>query len=57
MQHVDALSSNHILVLEGCTFNQMLAINQCTDPVIKEIHKSLENSENQFYEFRNGLVY
>jgi len=58
MQHVDALSRNHhILVLEGCTFNQMLAINQCTDPAIKEIYKSLVNSENQFYELRNGLVY
>jgi len=58
IQHVDALSCNHhILVLEGCTFNHMLAMYQWTDPAIKEIYKLLENSENQFYELRNGLVY
>jgi hypothetical protein len=57
MQHVDALSRNHILVLEGWTFNQTLSINQSTDPAISEIFKSLENSKNQFYELRNDFFY
>lgn len=57
MQHVNALSRNHILVLEGCTFNQTLSIKQSSDPEIRDIIKLLENSEHKLYELRNGLVY
>jgi len=58
MQHVDALSRcRHILVLEGCTFNQTLAIRQGTDPEIKKLMKTLEKSEHPLFELRNGLVY
>lgn len=58
MQHVDALSRcNYILVIDGCSFNQTLAINQSTDPEIKLIFKHLEQSEHSLYELRNGLVY
>jgi len=58
MQHVDALSRcRHILVLEGCTFNQTLAIRQSTDPEIKNLIKTLEKSEHPLFEMRNGLVY
>lgn len=58
MQHVDALSRcNHILVIEGCTFNQALAIKQQTDPEISSISRELEQSEHPQFELRNGLVY
>lgn len=57
MHHVDALSRNHILVLEGCTFNQTLSIKQNTDSEIKKIAETLEKSEHPLYELRNGLVY
>lgn len=57
MQHVDALSRNHILVIEGCTFNQALSIKQSCYPEIKKIVKMLESSEHKLYELRNGLVY
>lgn len=58
MQHVDALSRcKHILVIEGCTFNQALAIKQQTDPEISSISKELERSEHPQFELRNGLVY
>lgn len=57
MQHVDALSRNHILILEGCTFNQTLSIKQSSDHKIKEIIKLLETSEHKQFELRNGLVY
>lgn len=57
MQHVDALSRNHILVLEGCTFNQTLSIKQTSDIEIKNIAKDLEIREHPLYELRNGLVY
>ncbi|XP_022160829.1 uncharacterized protein LOC111026944 [Myzus persicae] len=51
MQHVDALSRNHILVIEGCTFNQALSIKQSCDPEIKKLVKMLESSEHKLYEF------
>jgi len=57
MLHVDALSRNHVLVLEGCTFSQTLSIKQTTDMEIKKIAKDLENCEHPLYELRNGLVY
>lgn len=57
MQHVDALSRNHLLILEGCTFNQTLSIKQSSDHKIKEIIKLLESSEHKQFELRNGLVY
>jgi len=57
MQYVDALSRNHILILEGCTFNQTLSIKQSSDHKIKEIIKLLETSEHKQFELRNGLVY
>lgn len=52
MQHVDALSRNNVLVLEGCTFNQTLSIKQTTDVEIKKIARELENSEHPLYELR-----
>jgi len=58
MQHVDTLSRcKHILVIEGCTFNQALAIKQQTDPEISSISRELERSEHAQFELRNGLVY
>jgi len=57
MLHVDALSRNHVLVLEGCTFSQTLSIKQKTDMEIKKIAEDLENCEHPLYELRNGLVY
>jgi transposase InsO family protein len=58
MGHVDALSRNHnILVLEGNTFEQTLAIKQSADPMISEIHQLLVKGEHPLYESRNGLVY
>jgi hypothetical protein len=39
MQHIDALSTNYILVVEGCTFSQSFLIKQTTDLKIKEIEK------------------
>jgi len=39
MQHVDALSRNHILVIDGCTFNQTLSIKQSCDQEIKKLLK------------------
>jgi len=58
MQHVDALSRcKQVMVLEACTFNQTLAINQGTDPDIKTIFECLEKSEHPLFELRNGLVY
>jgi len=57
MQHVDALSRNHVLILEGCTFSQTLSIKQTDDIEINKIAKDLENSEHPLYELRNGLVY
>lgn len=57
MQYVDALSRcNHILVIEGCTFNQALAIKQQTDPEIRSISGDLERSEHPLFELRNGLI-
>jgi len=50
MQHVDALSRNHILVIEGCTFNQTLSIKQSCDPEIKNIVRMLESTEHKLYE-------
>jgi len=47
MQHVDGLSRNHILILEGCNFNQTLSIRQSSDHKIKEIIKLIENSEHK----------
>jgi len=57
MQYVDALSRNHILILEGCTFNQTLSIRQSSDYKVGEIIKLLESSEHKQFELRNGLVY
>lgn len=43
MQHVDALSRcKHIMIIEGCTFNQALAIKQQTDyEVIRSCHDDM----------------
>lgn len=58
MKHVDALSRiQNILVLEGNTLDQTLAIKQGTDPDIVKIREMLEKSECKVYEMRNGLVY
>jgi len=45
------------MVLEACTFNQTLAIEQVTDPDIKTIFEYLEKSDHPLFELRNGLVY
>lgn len=56
MQHVDAWSRIHnILVLEGNTIEQTLAIKQNSDPDISAIRDFLEN--HPLFELRNGLVY
>lgn len=58
MKHVDALSRvPQILILEGNTFEQHLAIKQSLDPEISEIKARLENIELPLYELKNGIVY
>lgn len=57
MQHVDDFSRNHLLVYEGCTFNQTLSIKHNSDPEIVENAKMLETSEHKKFEFRKGLIY
>lgn len=58
MHHVDALSRIHnVLVLDGNTLGQTLALKQLTDDSIHKIKETLENKEHPLYELRNGLVY
>lgn len=58
MKHVDALSRvQSILILEGNSFEQELAIKQNLNPEIEKIKTLLENSEHPLFELRNGLVY
>lgn len=58
MSHVDALSRCHsILTLETNSFERTLSIQQDRDVDTKNIRKRLENSEDKFFELRNGLVY
>lgn len=58
MRHVDALSrAPQILILEGNTFEQNLALQQNLDPEIIEIKSKLETTELPLFELRNGLVY
>ncbi|CAG9830063.1 unnamed protein product [Diabrotica balteata] len=58
MQHVDALSRvSYVLVLEGNTIEQTLALKQSKDTVISDLRKRLEETDHPFFELRNGLVY
>jgi len=58
MLHVDALSRCcNVLVIEGNTFERILAIKQDQDPVIQQLCEQLEITENKFFELRDGLVY
>lgn len=58
MQNVDALSrANSLQILKGNTIEQTLAVKQSTDDGILKLKETLENSEDPFYELRNGLVY
>lgn len=58
MRHVDALSRvPNILILEGNTLEQTLALRQTTDENIIRIRKLLEESNHPFFVLRNGLVY
>lgn len=58
MSHVNVLSRCHsVLILEANSFEQTLSIQQDRDEHIVEIRRELENTENKFYEIRDGLVY
>lgn len=58
MQHVDALSRvTNILVLEGNTLEQTLALKQNQDEAISATRVLLEKTEHPLFELRNGLVY
>ena len=58
MSHVDALSRCHsVLVIEGNTFEQNLAICQSKDMKIMSLRNDLEQREIKFYELRDNLVY
>lgn len=58
ISHVDALSRCHsVLTLEANSFERTLSIQQDRDVNIVNIRTKLENSEDKFFELRNGLVY
>lgn len=58
MKHVDAFSrATNIMIIEDNTLESNLAISQNLDDKIKELRVKLENSEDKFFEMRNGLVY
>lgn len=57
MKHVDALSRvQSVLILEGNTLEQTLAVKQNLDPEIVKIRTNLELSDHPVYELRKGLV-
>ena len=56
MSHVDALS-RQILIIEDNSFDRNLALCQQEDETIAKICKHLEETEDKFYEMRNGSVY
>lgn len=54
MKHVDALSwLQNVLVLEGNTLEQTLALNQSCGAEIAHLKKLLENEEHSFCNLRN----
>ena len=58
MGHVDALIRCHsVLIFEANTFEQVLAIKQHQDAEITKIREKLQQSEDKFFELRDGLVY
>lgn len=58
MKHVDALSRcNSVLILEGNSFEQVLALKQGQDEEINAIRERLEKGEDRSFELRDGLVY
>ena len=57
MKHVDALSRNHILILEDNTLETTLSLQQMQDGNIIKIRNLLEEREHKKFELRNGLVY
>lgn len=58
MSHVDCLSRCYsVFVIEDNTLEFNLAVSQSQDPNIKDIRTKLENSEDKWYEMRNGVVY
>lgn len=59
MRHVDALSRcPGVMSVSECSFYEILASFQMTDPNIEEIKESILNTtENDFYTIRDNLLY
>jgi len=58
IKHVDALSRNtSILILTEYTFEQTLSIKQIEDKDVDKVKEWLSESEDKYFEMRNGLVY
>jgi len=58
MKHVDALNRNtSILILTENTFELTLSIKQIEDKDIDKVKELLNESEDEYFEMRNGLVY
>jgi len=57
MQHVDAKSRCHVLIVEANSFEDSLLICQSKDPNIQQIRDKLGKNQLKMFKMRKGVVY